>query len=83
MSEPLQIDQAHTAILIMDYQNGIVANYAQNNPGLLDRAAAILMAGRQAHLPIIYIVVCFLAGHPEVNGRRRTLPALPTRVEMI
>lgn len=83
MSEPLQIDQAHTAILIMDYQNGIVANYAQNNPGLLDRAAAILMAGRQAHLPIIYIVVRFRAGYPEVSGRSGTFSAIRTSGRML
>lgn len=83
MQEPLRIEREHTAILIMDYQNSIVNNYAGNHPGLLDRAAAVLSAGRQAGLPIIYIVVRFREGYPEVSPRNRSFASIRTSGRML
>lgn len=76
MQEPLGFEREHTAILIMDYQNSIVNNVAGKHPGLLDRAAAVLSAGRQAGLPIIYIVVRFREGYPEVSPRNRSFAGI-------
>lgn len=89
MSAPpsdLALDTQHTALLIMDYQNAIVANMEARYPNLLDRAAAVLAAARAASVPVIYIVVRFREGYPEVSPRRppfaseqATLRAEPNR----
>lgn len=62
----IQFDRDRTAVLIMDYQNDIVGQIADSDPGLLTRAASVLSAARDAQLPVIYVVVQFRAGYPEV-----------------
>ncbi len=71
MASPLTLDRAHTAILIMDYQNVAVTRFGGAHPGLLDRAASVLAAARSAGVPIIYIVVRFREGYPEISPRNR------------
>lgn len=51
------IDPAHTALLIMDYQNGIVARYADSDHQLVDRAAAAIGTARAAGATIGYVRV--------------------------
>ncbi len=62
-----EIDE--TALLIMDYQNEIVANYAGGDAELTKRASSVLDAARGAGIPVIHVVVRFRAGHPEVADR--------------
>ncbi|MDQ2713981.1 MAG: cysteine hydrolase [Chloroflexota bacterium] len=76
MTDTLTLDRKHTALLVMDYQNGIVSRIVENYPDLLDRTAAVLAAARAADLPIIYIVVSFREGYPEVSPRNRSFSAL-------
>ena len=71
MADTLQIDRGRTAVLIMDYQNEIVSNFAAQQPGLLARAATVLAAAREAGLPVIYVVVRFRPGYPEVSPRNK------------
>ncbi|HLV98629.1 MAG TPA: isochorismatase family cysteine hydrolase [Ktedonobacterales bacterium] len=71
MASPLTLDRAHTALLIMDYQNVAVTRFGGAHPGLLDRAASVLAAARSAGVPIIYIVVRFREGYPEISPRNR------------
>lgn len=67
-SEP--IDRERTALLVMDFQAGIVANFAGGDPaGLLARAQAALAAARGAAVPVIHVVIGFRAGHPEISPR--------------
>lgn len=73
MSEQLTLDRAHSALLVMDYQSGIVANFGGNDTGLLDRASATLTAVREAGLPVIYVAVQFREGYPEISPRNKTL----------
>ncbi len=72
MPDTLTLDTQHTALLIMDYQHGIVSRYGEKFSGLLDRAEQLLGAARAAHLPIIYVVVRFREGYPEVNPHNRS-----------
>jgi nicotinamidase-related amidase len=73
----LAINPARTAVLIMDYQNEIVNMLPENaQVPLLDRASAILKKARQAHLPIIYVVVRFRDGYPEINPRNKLFSGL-------
>jgi nicotinamidase-related amidase len=69
----LVLDHGRTAVLVMDYQNDIVKMLPEKVQGpLLDRAGAILKSAREAHLPVIYVVVRFRSGYPEVNpGNKR------------
>jgi nicotinamidase-related amidase len=60
----------------MDYQHTIVSGIAEKNPDLLDKTAAARAAARAADLPIIYIVVSFREGYPEVSPRNRSFSAI-------
>ena len=68
-------DPGKTAVLIMDFQNEIVANFAGDDDGLTKRAASVLEKARSAGIPVIHVVVEFRPGYPEV-GARGTFTAL-------
>ena len=73
----LTINSTRTAVLIMDYQNDIVSMLPENvQVPLLDRANTILKKARQAHLPIVYVVVRFRNGYPEVNPQNKLFGSL-------
>jgi nicotinamidase-related amidase len=73
----LELDRARTAVLIMDYQNDIVGMLPPRAQApLLDRAATILKQARQVGLPVIYIVVRFRDGYPEIDPRNKLFAAL-------
>ena len=76
MTTTLTLDPKHTALLIMDYQNSIVSSIIGKYPDLLDKTAAVLAAARAADMPVIYIVVSFREGYPEVNPRNRIFSAI-------
>ena len=69
MADLRTIDRDHTAVLIMDYQQDIVSSVAAHQPQLLERAAAVLSGARLAGVPVIYVVVRFRPGYPEVSDR--------------
>jgi nicotinamidase-related amidase len=73
MSEPLSFDKAHSALLVMDYQKEIVSNFTGNDPNLLQRASTVLNAVRAAGLPVIYVVVRFRPGYPEISPANKVL----------
>jgi nicotinamidase-related amidase len=73
----LTIDRAHTALLIMDYQNDIVGMLPEPaRAPLLDRASEVIKAAREARLPIVYIVVRFREGYPEVSRENKRFAML-------
>ena len=72
----LNLDKDHTAVLIMDYQNDIVSGVTDAYPQLLDNAAAVLRGARQAGIPVIYVVVRFRPGYPEVSARNKIFSGL-------
>ena len=75
--EPLKIDRGHTALLVMDYQNDIVGMVPEAARGsLVDKAAEALKAARDIHLPIIYVVVRFRDGYPEVSPQNKRFAML-------
>jgi nicotinamidase-related amidase len=69
MAEQLSIDRTRSAVLIMDYQAAVVAGFATDHEALTKRAAQVLTDARRAGLKIIYIVVNFRPGYPEVSPR--------------
>lgn len=72
MSSQLTIDKKNSALLVIDYQNGTVGLAIKNNPGLLERASAVLQAAREVSLPIIYVAISFRAGYPEISSKPTT-----------
>ena len=62
-------DKDKTAVLIMDYQREIVANYAGGDPEITTRAAAVLTAARAAGILVVHVIVAFRPGHPEIAPR--------------
>jgi len=71
MAGALSFDSAHTAVLAMDCQAGIVAVYAKPPEEFAARAATVLRAARAAGMPVIHIQVGFRAGLPEVGTRNK------------
>ena len=67
----LELQRDSTAVVIMDYQNDIVGNYSTDGEALLQRSASVLASAREAGIPVIYVVVQFREGHPEVLPRNR------------
>jgi nicotinamidase-related amidase len=71
------INRGRTAVLIMDYQNDIVGSLPEDvRVPLLERAATIIKEARRANIPVIYVVVRFRDGYPEVNLQNKLLRAL-------
>lgn len=68
MATPL-FDRDRAAVLIMDYQNDVVMRFAEADASLLQRAASVLSAARKAGVPVIYVVIHFRPGYPEVPAR--------------
>jgi nicotinamidase-related amidase len=71
------INNARTAVLVMDYENDIVNMLPENAQiPLLEKASAILKASRLAHVPVIYVVVRFRDGYPEINLQNKLFSSL-------
>jgi nicotinamidase-related amidase len=67
---------ASTALLVMDVQQGIVDRFGDDDEGYLPRLAAAVQAARGAGIRVIYVVVGFRAGHPEVSERNKSFAAI-------
>lgn len=64
----LSPDLGRTAVLVMDYENDILGMLPEKvQAPLLENAGAILKGAREAHVPVIYVVVRFRNGYPEVS----------------
>ena len=55
MTQPLKIDREKTAVVIMDFQQRIIANNASEPENVEKQASAVLHA-RAAGIPVIYVV---------------------------
>ena len=64
----LKLDPGKTALLLMDFENDIVDMMPAPDQGpLLDHAASLLAEARRAGLTVVYVVVRFRQGYPEVS----------------
>jgi nicotinamidase-related amidase len=63
------LDPKKTALLVMDFQTLIVEGFADGKEQLLDRASRLIAAARKAGVIVLYVVVGFRAGHPEISSR--------------
>jgi nicotinamidase-related amidase len=69
MAIPFAIEPERTAVLAMDLQPSILLNLPDPPGALLGRAAHVLDAARAAGIPVVYVMVGFRPGHPEVSPR--------------
>jgi nicotinamidase-related amidase len=76
---------AHTAVVGMDCQAGVVAFYAKPQEPFLARCSSVLRAARKAGMSIIHVKVGFRSGLPEVATRNRlfaSIKASPQRQQL-
>ena len=71
----LTCDPAHSALLLMDFQTDIVSRYPEISPAV-DRAATLLAGARAAKATVIFVVVGFRPGYPELDTRNPIFGAL-------
>jgi nicotinamidase-related amidase len=69
MNDKLSLNPQTSALLVMDFQTGVVEMVATGSDALLPRTAGLIDATRQAGMRVIYVVVGFRAGYPEVSPR--------------
>ena len=70
MTDQLSLERDKTAVLIMDYQNDIMDAYPETlRNKLLAKASTVLARARSEGIPIIYVVVRFREGYPEISSR--------------
>jgi nicotinamidase-related amidase len=76
MSETPTIDPKTSALLVMDYQTLIVENYSDGKDALLARTGGLIDATRKSGMMVVYVVVGFRAGYPEVSPRNMAFSGL-------
>ena len=63
-----------SALLVMDVQDGVVERLG--SPELLEHLSAAVDAARAGGVRVIYVVVGFRPGYPEVSARNRAFSAI-------
>jgi nicotinamidase-related amidase len=81
MDSDLRFDVAHTAVVALDCQAGIVSIYAKPPEEFAERASLVLRAARAAGMPVMHIQVGFRPGLPEVSDRNQLFAALKSNPE--
>ncbi len=70
---------SNTALLLMDLQNVIVNRYG-DDPALIEKLQKVSNKARQLDIPIIYVVVKFRSGYPEISTQNKTFSALKSGI---
>jgi len=65
----LALDPKTTALLVMDMQSAVLDMVADKKDALLAQTSKLLDAARKASVRVIYVVVAFRPGYPEVSPR--------------
>ncbi len=76
MDTEMKFDFAHTAVLAMDCQAGIVSIYAKPKAEFVERASSVLRAARSAGMMVVLVQVGFRPGLPEVSDRNKFFAAI-------
>ena len=64
-----------TALLVMDVQQGVVDRFSGDEE-YLPRLASAVEAARGTGIRVIYVIVGFRAGYPEVSNRNKSFSAI-------
>jgi len=65
----------NTALVVLDIQVGIVAMLPGDSSALLGNTAKAINSARENNIPVIYVVVGFRAGAPEVSLNNKSFSA--------
>jgi nicotinamidase-related amidase len=76
VTDKISLDPKTTALLAMDFQTLVVDGYASDKELLLGGVEKLLEAVRDAGIMVIYVVVGFRQGFPEVSPRNISFHAL-------
>lgn len=68
---PSTVDPRTSALLVMDFQTAAVEMVPTDKEGLLTRTAMLVEGARKAGMRVIYVVVGFRAGYPELSPRNQ------------
>lgn len=68
---PSTIDSTTSALLVMDFQTAAVEMVPTEKDGLLARTAMLLEGAREVGVRVIYVVVGFRPGYPELSPRNQ------------
>jgi nicotinamidase-related amidase len=72
MTSALSLEPKTSVLLVMDFQTAVVEMIATDKDPLLPRTSRVIEAARNAGMRVIYIVVGFRAGYPEVSPRNQS-----------
>jgi nicotinamidase-related amidase len=72
MTSDLSIDPKTSALLVMDFQTTILEGFAPDKTALLSWTTSLIQVVRKAGMKIIYVVVGFRSGYPEVSPRNQS-----------
>lgn len=67
---------AHSALLVMDVQNGIVERVPDGSESLLAALARATTAARSSGVPVVYVRVAFRPGGVEISRRNRSFSVI-------
>ena len=74
--------QSNTALLVMDMQAGIVA-MLPDAAAILSNTAKAIAKARDGKIPVIYVVVGFREGAPEISLNNKTFAASKERLASV
>ncbi|MDN5288790.1 MAG: isochorismatase [Mucilaginibacter sp.] len=77
----MEQNKTNTALLVMDMQAGIVAMLATlpESAAILNNIAKAIAKAREQKIPVIYVVVGFRPGSPEVSPNNKSFAASKER----
>ena len=67
----MNIEPARTALLVMDVQADTLGRLGAKAPPVIERIAGLVTAARRAKVPVIYVVIGFRPGYPELDPASR------------
>lgn len=70
------MDAKETAVLVLDYQEMLVANYVDDREECLTRVLQFLESVRSKSIPVIFVTVGFRPGFPEVSDRNKVFSSV-------
>ncbi|WP_019926405.1 cysteine hydrolase family protein [Nocardia sp. BMG111209] len=77
------IDPTHTALLVMDMQQGIVAMSGASADPLTAHIAAAEQAVRQARSSVVFVRTAFTPGYPEVSPHNKAFAGIAGTGKML
>ncbi|RFM26452.1 cysteine hydrolase family protein [Deminuibacter soli] len=71
--------KSNTALLVMDMQEMLLGSLPGSDQ-LVSNISKAIEHARANSMPVIYVVVAFRAGYPEIHPEHRTFSTLPSRL---